>query len=130
MGAVERYLEALAAHDWEALGRTLTSGEFERIGPFADVISDKGRYIEFLANVLSSMANYRLPIRRITTRKNVVLAEINESFELGGKPMDFPEALIFDLDEDGLIKRVQVYLMRPGERPVMPEGGAARSGDE
>jgi hypothetical protein len=38
--------------------------------------------------------------------------------------MAFPEVLVFDLDDRGLINRVQVFMMRPGESPPV-EGASA-----
>jgi hypothetical protein len=122
--AVTRYLESLGAQDWEALGTTLTDGEFERVGPFCDVISDKAAYLAFLDSIVPSLDNYTVRTRRVSVTDGVVYAEINESFQLQGEPMDFPEVLVFDLDADGLISRVQVYMMRPDDTTA----GARRAG--
>lgn len=127
MGAVETYLDRLAAHDWDGLAATLAEQDFERIGPFADLVSSKGAYVKFLAGIVPQLERYRLKVRRIVQAGDVVMAEINEVFEFDGQTMDYPEALVFDLDGAGLIRRVQVYMMRPGEQPPVPGGSAASS---
>ena len=113
--AVERYLGHLGARDWDGLATTLTLGAFERVGPFCDVITDTSAYLEYLAEVLSPMERYEIRVRRLTGAGTVAFVEIDESFVLDGTPMSFPEVLVFDLDGEGRIARVQVYLMRPGE---------------
>lgn len=120
MGAVETYLDRLVANDWDGLAGTLAEEDFERIGPFADLVSCKRAYVAFLAGIVPQLKEYRLNVRRIVHAGAVVLAEINEVFELDGRLVDYPEALVFDLDGAGLIRRVQVYLMRPGEQPPVP----------
>jgi hypothetical protein len=42
----------------------------------------------------------------------VVLAELTETMEADGVPFDTAEALVFDVDEDNQIARVDVYIKR------------------
>ena len=110
------------------MGATLTDGPFERVGPFCDVVADKAAYLEFLEGIVSILGDYSVRTRRISAADGVVYAEINESFALDGKRMDFPEVLAFDIGADGLISRVQVYLMRPDDEAVVGGGRAGPSG--
>jgi hypothetical protein len=126
--AVTRYLESLNAQDWDAMGSTLTDGPFERVGPFCDVVADKAAYLEFLDGIVPTLAGYSVRTRRISAVDGVVYAEINESFTLDGKRMDFPEILAFDVGDDGLITRVQVYMMRPDDKAAVGGGRAGPSG--
>ena len=126
--SVTRYLECLNGQDWEALGATLTDGEFERVGPYCDVISDKSAYLRFLAGIVPRLADYAVRTRRISVCGGVVHAEVDETFVLDGAVMDFPEVLVFDLGDDGRIARVQVYMMRPGESSPVPGGKAGPAG--
>jgi hypothetical protein len=118
--SVERYLEALDTKDWAGLGSTLADSGFERVGPFRDVIDSKSGYVEFLDRVVSPLQDYRVIPHRSVPSEAVVYAEVVESFVFDGTPMEFPEVLVFDLAGDGLINRVQVYMMRPGEQPPVP----------
>jgi SnoaL-like domain len=124
--AVERYLAALDERDWSGLAATLTDGEFERIGPFRDIVASKLAYVAFLERVVSALSGYRLVPERVADAELVVYAEVTESFVHEGERKAFPEVLVFDLADDGLIRRVQVYIMRPGEEPAVE--GASASG--
>lgn len=126
--AVTRYLESLNSKDWEALGATLSGGEFERVGPFCDVISDSSAYVRFLDGIVSTLGDYAVRTRRVSVADGAVYAEVNESFVLDGARKDFPEVLVFDVGDDGLISRVQVYMMRPGAEAPVPGGKAGPSG--
>jgi hypothetical protein len=121
---VEQYLVALDKQDWAELAATLTQGDFERVGPFRDVVGSTSAYVAFLERVVSGLADYRLVADRVVTTERVVYAEVTESFVHAGEKMAFPEVLVFDLDEGGLINRVQVFMMRPGEEPPV-EGASA-----
>jgi hypothetical protein len=124
MAVVDRYLAALDKQDWARLEATLTEGAFERVGPFYDIIGSKGEYVAFLDRVVSGLDEYRLVPERVVTTERVVYAEVTESFVYGGEKMAYPEVLVFDLGGDGLISRVQVFMMRPGETPPV-EGASA-----
>jgi hypothetical protein len=124
MGSVDDYLDRMAKHDWEGLGRTLTRGPFERVGPFRDVLTDTAAYVEFLGTVIPSLSGYRFENRRITAVERRVFAEVAEHFEVDGVMTEFPEVLVFELDDEELINHVSVYIMRPGDQPPV-EGGSA-----
>ncbi|MGA8725481.1 MAG: nuclear transport factor 2 family protein [Acidimicrobiales bacterium] len=115
--SVERYLAAMGAQDWSGLAATLTDGDFERIGPYCDVIPSKSEYVAYLDRVVSSLPEYRLTHDRMVSTEEVVYAEITESCVQAGERMAFPEVLVFDLADDGLIRRIQVYMMQPGDEP-------------
>jgi hypothetical protein len=40
-------------------------------------------------------------------------AELSETVELDGKPMRTPEVLVFELNSDGRIARVDVFIQTP-----------------
>ena len=118
--AVEQYLDSLTKQDWAGLASTLEGTEFERIGPFQDIVSTKDEYVAFLERVVSPLEDYKVVPQRSTEGDSVVYAEVVESFGYGGQKMSYPEVLVFDLTASGLINRVQVYMMRPGEEPPVP----------
>jgi SnoaL-like domain len=123
---VEQYLAALDERDWSGLAATLSDLDFERVGPFRDIVASKNAYVAFLERVVSALAEYRLVPERVVSTELVVYAEVTECFVHAGERLSFPEVLVFDLADDGLIRRVQVYMMRPGEEPAVE--GASASG--
>jgi hypothetical protein len=130
---VERYLEALQKQDWKALGATLSSTKFRRVGPFCDSVTSKAEYLKFLEGLIPTLEQYRVRTRRIVAGDRAsgssaaVYVEINESFVANGVEMDFPEVLVFDVGVDGLITQVQIYTMRPGGDAAVPGGKAQAS---
>ena len=44
----------------------------------------------------------------------LVFAELTETVDLEGKPMRIPEALVFELNGDGRIARVDIFIQTPG----------------
>jgi len=122
---VERYLTCLGSGDWAGLAGTLSDTGFERVGPFCDAISEKSGYVQFLEGLVPTLHGYCVRIRRISASDGVVFAEIDESFVVHGREVSFPELLVFDIDGSGLINRVQVFMMRPDDKPMVPGGKAA-----
>lgn len=113
MEILDRYFEALRAHDWERLAACLAD-DVERTGPYLDVLRGREAYAAFLAKVLPTLRNYRLEVRevrRISDRSAVAL--LSEILDVDGRSTEFPEAILFDLDADGRIVRVDVYLKQP-----------------
>jgi hypothetical protein len=110
-GVVERYFELLVAHDFDRLADLLTD-DIVRVGPFGDVKSPLVPYLEFLADLMPRLPGYSLEQHRILYAGNVAVAEITETIELDGAKHITPEALVFDLTDDGRIRRIQIYIQR------------------
>jgi ketosteroid isomerase-like protein len=110
---VERYLKAVVEHDWTALAGCLTD-DVVRVGPFGDTYAPKGPYLAFLEELMPSLEGYSMEVERIVEAGNVVVAELTETLEMGGTVHVTPEALVFDLDADGLISRVNIFIKRLG----------------
>jgi hypothetical protein len=115
---VDQYLVSLDSKDWPGLGSTLAAA-FERVGPFRDIIDSKDGYVQFLDRVVTPLEDYHVRPVRVVPSDEVVFAEVVESFVYGEK-MEVPEVLVFDLAPDGLITRVQVYMMHAGQEPPVP----------
>jgi hypothetical protein len=115
---VDTYFVALDRKDWAGLASTLAPA-FERVGPFQDVIGSKDEYVQFLDRVVTPLEDYHLRPVRVAPSDGVVFAEVVESFVHGDK-MEVPEVLVFDLGADGLINRVQVFMMHAGQEPPVP----------
>jgi hypothetical protein len=114
---VERYLEFLTAHDWDGLATTIADDGLTREGPFCDLIQGKGHYIGYLRKVLTTLKSHRLDVTRVShVDGRVSFVELTESFEIDGRPASWPECLLFEQNEDGLISHVSVFFkQRPAD---------------
>ena len=112
-GVVERYLAAVAGQDWETFAATMTD-DIVRIGPFGDVYSGRDSYIEYLSGLMPNLPGYSMDITRVTYIDNGAraVAELSETVEVDGSPLVTPEALLFDLTSDALVKRVEIFTRR------------------
>lgn len=109
-GIVERYLTCLAAHDWNGLAETIADDGLTREGPYCDVIEGKDDYIVYLRKVLSNLEGHRLDVTRIShVDDHVSYVELTESFEIDGVLKSWPECLLFERRDDGLISHVSVF---------------------
>jgi hypothetical protein len=101
----------MVAHDWDGLAACLTD-DVVRIGPFGDVYTPKAPYVSFLSGLLPTLEDYELRVDRIVEHGSVVLAELTETMTFGGTRVETPEALVFDLADDGRIARIGIYIRR------------------
>lgn len=109
---VRRYLDAMVAHDWEALAACLTP-DVVRLGPYGDDYLGVDDYVPFLRRALESLDGYVMRVDRVSAVGNdVVLAELSETVTVDGARLETPEALVFDLSPDGRIARVAIFLRR------------------
>jgi hypothetical protein len=109
-GTVERYLEFLAAHDWDGLATTIADKGLVREGPFCDVVKGKDHYVAYLRKVLTTLKGHRLDVERIShVDRRVSFVELTESFEIDGTPAAWPECLLFEQNDEGLISHVSVF---------------------
>ncbi len=111
MSVVERYLQAVVEHDWAGLAECLAE-DVVRVGPFGDTYTPKAPYLAFLEEVMPSLEGYSMEVERIVDAGPVVVAELTETVEIGGKVHVTPEALVFDLDADGRIAKVDIFIKR------------------
>lgn len=121
-GVVERYLEAIIAHDWDALAGCLADDGFVRIGPWGDEYVDKAEYVAFITDLMPKLPGYEMRVDRVTysADERLAVVELSETVEVDTKPHRTPEALVFDLDGDrehGRIRRIQVFIQTLGVEP-------------
>jgi ketosteroid isomerase-like protein len=114
-GVVERYLDAIIGHDWDALAACLADDGFVRVGPWGDEYPDKGEYVAFISDLMPKLPGYEMRVDRVAYSADgrVAVVELSETVDLDGRPHRTPEALVFDLDDDGAngrIRRIQVFL--------------------
>jgi len=117
----ERYLERMVAHDFEAMAACLAD-DVVRVGPFGDTYRGRRRYVAFLSKLMPSLPGYSMRIDRVAELEpdRLVLVELTETVEVEGAPLPTPEALVFALDEAGLIAHISIYIQQPGRPPPSP----------
>lgn len=109
-GAIERYLHCLAAHDWDRLATTISGAGLTREGPFCDVVEGKEHYVAYLRKVLTNLTGHRLDVQRVShVNARVSFVELTETFQIDGVPATWPECILFERSDDGLISRVSVF---------------------
>jgi ketosteroid isomerase-like protein len=118
---VERFLDRMVAHDWAGVTDCLAR-DVVRVGPFGDTYSPRDRYLAFLTELIPQLPNYSMKVARVTYggaptvavpgASAVAVAELSETMDVDGAPLETPEALVFDLDADGKIARIAVYIQR------------------
>jgi ketosteroid isomerase-like protein len=118
--AIERYLTCMAAHDWDGLAATIADDGLTRDGPFGDRVEGKQRYVDFLRRVIPSLKGYQLEVRRVTHASGrVSYVELSETFDVNGVSTEYPECILFERSDNGLISHVSVFVKQPGaDAPV------------
>jgi len=111
---VGRYLDALPAHDWDALASTLAP-DVDRIGPYRDVYSGREPYATFLRDTLGALSGYELAVKRLIADAGTVSVELSETVDDGNGRLHTDESVVFDV-ADGLITHVAVYLQTSEHR--------------
>jgi hypothetical protein len=108
---VERYLHHVVGHDWNGVTACLTK-DVVRTGPFGDVYSPRESYVAYLADLMPTLRGYAMRIDRVLELGRVAVAELTETVEVDGAPVETPEALVFDLAPEGRISRIAIYIQR------------------
>jgi limonene-1,2-epoxide hydrolase len=113
---VEGFFAYLTARDWDDL-RVILSQDVERVGPFADTITGRDRYLDFLRGTVPS--EYQNEVRRIVAASDgrAAFARVTEHLRYGEHEHSLEEAYSFDIGDDGLISRVEIYWQTPGNEP-------------
>jgi len=112
---VKRYLTCMAAHDWDGLAATIADEGLTRDGPFCDRIEGKQQYVDFLQNLIPTLKNYQLKVQRISAVSDrASFVELSETFEIDGVGTEYPECILFECNDDGLIRHVSVFIKQPG----------------
>lgn len=117
---VETYLATMVAHDFEAMAACLAE-DVVRVGPYGDTYTPRGPYVAMLAQLMPSLPGYSMSISRVMLLDDrQVVVELSETVEIDGAPLVTPEALVFDLNDDGLIAHIAIYIQtRPRTAPSL-----------
>jgi SnoaL-like domain len=116
---VQRYLERMVAHDWDAMAACLDENVV-RVGPFGDTYTPRDPYVAFLAGLMPALPGYSMRVDRVLDCGRSVVVELTETVDVGGSPLETPEVLVFDLDVEDRIVHIAIYIQRLGEIPALP----------
>lgn len=113
MSVVRRYLDGVAVQDWAVVSECLAA-DVRRVGPFGDVYEGREEYLAFLSRIMPTLAGYRMDVERVLYlgQDTAAVAELSETVELGGRQVRTPESLIFDLDAEGRIRHIAIYVQQ------------------
>ena len=105
-----RYLEALARLDWEEVTDCLAP-DVVRHGPYGDDYRGVPAYLAFLQETMPALPGYRLDIDRVTDLDSRrALVELRETIDIESGPLVTWECLVFDMDADGLLEEIAIYI--------------------
>jgi ketosteroid isomerase-like protein len=115
ISCIERYLDAIASQDWTGVDECIAD-DIVRVGPYGDRFAGRDDYVAFLADLMPKLRGYLMEIHRVTHASDVLaFAELTETVRLDGKAMRTPEVLVFELNGDGRIARIGIFIQTPGE---------------
>jgi hypothetical protein len=83
--------------------------EFQRVGTFLEV-QDWQHYIEMLVRWASRTASFDTTVRRISELPGLVYYEIEERHVQGDTVQVVNSLTVFEFDDDGKIRHLDVYL--------------------
>ena len=97
--------------DWAPLAEFVAVDEFERVGTFREV-QDWQQYTEMLTRWASSTARFETTVRRVSELTGLVYFEIEERHYRGDVAHVVNSLTVFEFDEDGKIRHLDVYLQQ------------------
>lgn len=101
-----------AAADWAPLAEFVAVDEFERVGTFLEV-QNWQQYLEMLTQWGSATATFETTVRRISELPGVVYFEIEERHFRGDTVHVVNSMTVFEFNEAGKIRHLDVYLQQP-----------------
>jgi hypothetical protein len=109
---MKRLVPAITAPaDWAPLAEFVAVDEFERVGTFLEV-QDWQQYTEMLTHWASATETFETTVRRISEMPGLVYFEIEERHFRGGNVNVVNSMTVFEFDEDGRIRHLDVYLQQ------------------
>ena len=101
-----------APEDWAPLTEFVAVDEFERVGTFLEVQS-WSQYTEMLTQWASAIATFETTVQRISELPGLVYYAVEERHLVGENANVVNSLTVFEFDDDGKIRHLDVYLQQP-----------------
>jgi hypothetical protein len=101
-----------APEDWAPLTEFVAVDEFERVGTFLEVQS-WSQYTEMLTQWASAIATFETTVQRISELPGLVYYAVEERHLVGENVNVVNSLTVFDFDDVGKIRHLDVYLQQP-----------------
>ena len=93
---------------WAPLAELVDTDNFVRVGNFKEIMSWQ-QYVSFLTKWATS-AQWECSFKRITAKGNVVFLELEERNGRGDSRNSVNSMSVYEFDDQGRIRRIDVYL--------------------
>ena len=119
-GVVETMFEHLAVYDWDSF-RLLLSIDIERIGPFGERVVGRDAYVELMAGGAQQSGDdgnrttWDVHYVAYTHDRRSAFARVTA--HVPQPELRIEQVLAFQLDENGLICRIEVFWRNPRSGP-------------
>jgi hypothetical protein len=97
--------------DWAPLAEFVAVNEFERVGTFCEM-QNWEQYTKMLTQWASATDSFETTVRRISESGSLVYFEVEERHFRGGDADVVNSMTVFEFDEDGKIRHLDVYLQQ------------------
>ena len=113
MPFAEDYLRAIADRDWDSV-RSKVADDIVRRGPLGDTFRGKEPYVSYLSELFPHLESYAMHVDRVTYVDDGrrAFAELREDVTLNGEASTTHEVLVLDVNDEGLIAHVDIYMRR------------------
>jgi limonene-1,2-epoxide hydrolase len=98
--------------DWAPLAEFVAVDGFERVGTFLEV-QNWDQYTAMLSGWAAATDSFETTVRRINELAGVVYYEIEERHHRGDDVRVVNSMTVFEFDDDGRIRHLDVYLQQP-----------------
>jgi ketosteroid isomerase-like protein len=119
---VSRFWRAVHEHDWAAL-ETCLAEDFVRVGmrdDDEDTCVGRDAYLAFVSGLIGRFDHHELRTVRVywsEDRRHAVSEAIETITPPGEEPLAMRFANLHEIDEDGLISRLDIFWKSPPRRP-------------
>ncbi|HYD48368.1 MAG TPA: hypothetical protein VEB21_08480 [Terriglobales bacterium] len=100
-----------SSEQWDDLAAFVDTAAFERVGNFKEVMAWP-EYVGFLDGWARS-SEWECSFKRLTQNDHLVIVELEERSNVGGVTSAVNSVLVYEFDEVGKIRHLDIYLQMP-----------------